>query len=195
MQQEQSNKPKIYSFFLLCTLEIPVPTKSYLALRRAIHCHNSKYLLCVLLWRNSYKKMAENKKQNLDKITVRGAHTTWKTSALKYRETDDSFTGLSGSGNPRLPLIQCCRGSASLRRSLSAYATILNQMRSDVDEITSLSPSISIDQKSHSSNPRSTVATVPKCTITCVFFMRASASHCLVCGTEINVWAMRVWIS
>mgnify|MGYP001561645138 FL=1 len=100
------------------------------------------------------------------------------------------FTGLSGSGKSSLAFDTIfAEGQRRYVESLSAYARqFLNQMQKpDVDEITGLSPSISIDQKSHSSNPRSTVATITEIyDYLRVLFARIGKPHCLVCGTEIK---------
>jgi excinuclease ABC subunit A len=73
--------------------------------------------------------------------------------------------------------------------SLSAYARqFLRQMQKpDVEEITGLSPAISIDQKSRSNNPRSTVATITEIyDYMRIVFARVGKPHCLVCGREIK---------
>ena len=73
--------------------------------------------------------------------------------------------------------------------SLSAYARqFLRQMpKPDVDEIQGLSPAISIDQKSRSNNPRSTVATITEIyEYLRVLYSRIGNPHCLVCGDEIR---------
>src|SRR5207244_2245996 len=73
--------------------------------------------------------------------------------------------------------------------SLSAYARqFLRQMQKpDVDEIVGLSPAISIDQKSHSANPRSTVATITEIyDYLRVLFARLGVPHCPRCGREIK---------
>lgn len=100
-----------------------------------------------------------------DKIVVRGA----KTHNLKNIDVEMPrnkmvvFTGLSGSGKSSLAFDTIfAEGQRRYVESLSAYARqFLNQMQKpDVEEITGLSPAISIDQKSRSNNPRSTVATI-----------------------------------
>ena len=100
-----------------------------------------------------------------DKIVVRGA----KTHNLKNIDVEMPrnkmvvFTGLSGSGKSSLAFDTIfAEGQRRYVESLSAYARqFLNQMsKPDVEEITGLSPAISIDQKSRSNNPRSTVATI-----------------------------------
>lgn len=137
--------------------------------------------------------MAENKKNKmLDKITVRGArtHNLKNISVEIPRDKMIVFTGLSGSGKSSLAFDTIfAEGQRRYVESLSAYARqFLNQMQKpDVDEITGLSPSISIDQKSHSSNPRSTVATITEIyDYLRVLYARIGKPHCLVCGTEIK---------
>jgi len=137
--------------------------------------------------------MAENKKpKHLDKITVRGArtHNLKNISVEMPRDKMIVFTGLSGSGKSSLAFDTIfAEGQRRYVESLSAYARqFLNQMQKpDVDEITGLSPSISIDQKSHSSNPRSTVATITEVyDYLRVLYARIGKPHCLVCGTEIK---------
>lgn len=137
--------------------------------------------------------MAENKKQkHLDKITVRGArtHNLKNIDVEMPRDKMIVFTGLSGSGKSSLAFDTIfAEGQRRYVESLSAYARqFLNQMQKpDVDEITGLSPSISIDQKSHSSNPRSTVATITEVyDYLRVLYARIGKPHCLICGTEIK---------
>ncbi|MFA5997064.1 MAG: excinuclease ABC subunit UvrA [Candidatus Paceibacterota bacterium] len=137
--------------------------------------------------------MAENKKnKHLQTITVRGARThNLKNIDLEIpRDKMIVFTGLSGSGKSSLAFDTIfAEGQRRYVESLSAYARqFLNQMQKpDVDEITGLSPSISIDQKSHSSNPRSTVATITEVyDYLRVLYARIGKPHCLVCGTEIK---------
>lgn len=137
--------------------------------------------------------MAENKRNKaLDKITVRGArtHNLKNISVEIPRDKMIVFTGLSGSGKSSLAFDTIfAEGQRRYVESLSAYARqFLNQMQKpDVDEITGLSPSISIDQKTHSSNPRSTVATITEIyDYLRVLYARIGKPHCLVCGTEIK---------
>lgn len=136
--------------------------------------------------------MKEPKNKTLDKITVRGARThNLKNINLEIpRDKMIVFTGLSGSGKSSLAFDTIfAEGQRRYVESLSAYARqFLNQMQKpDVDEITGLSPSISIDQKSHSSNPRSTVATITEIyDYLRVLYARIGKPHCLVCGTEIK---------
>ncbi|XKT74224.1 MAG: excinuclease ABC subunit UvrA [Patescibacteria group bacterium UBA2163] len=100
-----------------------------------------------------------------DKIVIRGAKThNLKNVTLEIpRNKMVVFTGLSGSGKSSLAFDTIfAEGQRRYVESLSAYARqFLNQMQKpDVEEITGLSPAISIDQKSRSNNPRSTVATI-----------------------------------
>ncbi|MCI5051152.1 MAG: excinuclease ABC subunit UvrA [Candidatus Pacebacteria bacterium] len=109
-----------------------------------------------------------NKKENTynqEWITVKGARThNLKDITLKIpRNKMTCITGLSGSGKSSLAFDTIfAEGQRRYVESLSTYARqFLNQMsKPDVDEITGLSPAISIDQKTRSNNPRSTVATI-----------------------------------
>ncbi len=112
--------------------------------------------------------MSAKKKEEhgqLDTIRVRGAktHNLKNISVELPRNKMVVFTGLSGSGKSSLAFDTIfAEGQRRYVESLSAYARqFLNQMsKPDVEEITGLSPAISIDQKSRSNNPRSTVATI-----------------------------------
>ncbi|MEK7072876.1 MAG: excinuclease ABC subunit UvrA [Patescibacteria group bacterium] len=100
-----------------------------------------------------------------DKIVIKGAreHNLKNISLELPRNKMVVFTGLSGSGKSSLAFDTIfAEGQRRYVESLSAYARqFLGQMdKPDVDEIEGLSPAISIDQKAHSANPRSTVATI-----------------------------------
>ena len=101
-----------------------------------------------------------------------------------------AITGMSGSGKSSLAFDTIfAEGQRRYVESLSAYARqFLNQMpKPDVDEISGLSPAISIDQKSRSNNPRSTVATITEIyDYLRVLYARVGRPHCLVCGDEIK---------
>ncbi len=127
-----------------------------------------------------------------DKIIVKGArtHNLKNVTVEMPRNKMIVFTGLSGSGKSSLAFDTIfAEGQRRYVESLSAYARqFLRQMgKPDVDEITGLSPAISIDQKSRSNNPRSTVATITEIyDYLRVLFARVGMPHCLVCGNEIK---------
>lgn len=109
--------------------------------------------------------MAQKKKNNKDKIVVKGArtHNLKDITVEMPRDKMIVITGLSGSGKSSLAFDTIfAEGQRRYVESLSSYARqFLRQMQKpDVDEIIGLSPAISIDQKSRSNNPRSTVATI-----------------------------------
>jgi excinuclease ABC subunit A len=119
-----------------------------------------------------------------DWIEVKGARThNLKNITVKMpRGAMTVITGLSGSGKSSLAFDTIfAEGQRRYVESLSAYARqFLNQMQKpDVDEITGLSPAISIDQKSRSNNPRSTVATVTEIyDYLRVLYARAGQPYC-----------------
>ncbi|MFO0718878.1 MAG: excinuclease ABC subunit UvrA [Candidatus Paceibacterota bacterium] len=135
-------------------------------------------------------KEDKNKKEDL--IIVRGARThNLKDITVEIpRNTMAVFTGLSGSGKSSLAFDTIfAEGQRRYVESLSSYARqFLRQMQKpDVDEIVGLSPAISIDQKSRSSNPRSTVATITEIyDYLRILYSRIGHPHCLVCGNEIK---------
>lgn len=126
------------------------------------------------------------------KIVVKGArtHNLKNISVEMPRDKMIVFTGLSGSGKSSLAFDTIfAEGQRKYIESLSAYARqFLRQMQKpDVDEISGLSPAISIDQKSRSNNPRSTVATITEIyDYLRVLFARVGKPHCLVCGRDIK---------
>ena len=127
-----------------------------------------------------------------DCIHIKGAKThNLKNINLKIpRNKMVIITGLSGSGKSSLAFDTIfAEGQRRYVESLSAYARqFLRQMQKpDVEEITGLSPAISIDQKSRSNNPRSTVATITEIyDYLRVLYARVGKPHCLVCGREIK---------
>jgi excinuclease ABC subunit A len=131
-------------------------------------------------------------KTNEDKIIVKGArtHNLKNITVEMPRNKMVVFTGLSGSGKSSLAFDTIfAEGQRRYIESLSSYARqFLRQMQKpDVDEIEGLSPAISIDQKSRSNNPRSTVATITEIyDYLRILFARVGHPHCLVCGKEIN---------
>jgi excinuclease ABC subunit A len=125
-------------------------------------------------------------------ITVKGArtHNLKNISVEMPRGKMIAITGLSGSGKSSLAFDTIfAEGQRRYVESLSSYARqFLNQMpKPDVDEITGLSPAISIDQKSRSNNPRSTVATITEIyDYLRVLYARVGKAYCPVCGTLIQ---------
>ena len=100
------------------------------------------------------------------------------------------LTGLSGSGKSSLAFDTIyAEGHRRFVESLSSYARMfLGQMdKPDVDSIDGLSPAISIDQKTTSKNPRSTVGTVTEIyDYLRLLYARVGVPHCPVCGKEIR---------
>jgi excinuclease ABC subunit A len=125
-------------------------------------------------------------------ITVKGArtHNLKNITVEMPRNKLIVFTGLSGSGKSSLAFDTIfAEGQRKYIESLSAYARqFLRQMQKpDVEEIRGLSPAISIDQKSRSNNPRSTVATITEIyDYLRVLYARIGVPHCLTCGREIS---------
>jgi len=125
-------------------------------------------------------------------IKVKGArtHNLKNVTVEMPRNALVVFTGLSGSGKSSLAFDTIfAEGQRRYVESLSAYARqFLNQMKKpDVDEITGLSPAISIDQKSRSNNPRSTVATITEIyDYLRILYARIGTAYCPVCGTHIQ---------
>ncbi len=127
-----------------------------------------------------------------NKIVIKGAreHNLKNVSLELPRDKMIVFTGLSGSGKSSLAFDTIfAEGQRRYIESLSAYARqFLGRLdKPDVDEIEGLSPAISIDQKSHSANPRSTVATITEIyDYLRVLFARAGKPYCPQCGKEIR---------
>ncbi|MCC7522839.1 excinuclease ABC subunit UvrA [Candidatus Uhrbacteria bacterium] len=127
-----------------------------------------------------------------DKIVIRGAreHNLKNISLELPRNKMIVFTGLSGSGKSSLAFDTIfAEGQRRYVESLSAYARqFLGQMdKPDVDEIEGLSPAISIDQKAHSANPRSTVATITEIyDYLRVLYARVGRPHCPICRKPIR---------
>lgn len=100
------------------------------------------------------------------------------------------ITGLSGSGKSSLAFDTIyAEGQRRYMESLNSYARqFLGTMdKPDVDSIEGLSPAISIDQKSTSRNPRSTVATVTEIyDYLRLLFARIGVPHCPICGNEVT---------
>jgi excinuclease ABC subunit A len=126
-----------------------------------------------------------------DRLVVRGAreHNLKDVSLDLPRDAMIVFTGLSGSGKSSLAFDTIfAEGQRRYVESLSAYARqFLGQMdKPDVDFIEGLSPAVSIDQKSTSRNPRSTVGTITEVyDYLRLLYARAGRPHCPVCGRDI----------
>ncbi|MEK9737017.1 MAG: excinuclease ABC subunit UvrA [Candidatus Nanopelagicales bacterium] len=126
-----------------------------------------------------------------DRLIVRGAreHNLKDVSLDLPRDALIVFTGLSGSGKSSLAFDTIfAEGQRRYVESLSAYARqFLGQMdKPDVDFIEGLSPAVSIDQKSTSRNPRSTVGTITEVyDYLRLLFARIGKPHCPVCGEPI----------
>ncbi len=127
-----------------------------------------------------------------DKIIVKGAktHNLKNITVEMPRNKMIVCTGLSGSGKSSLAFDTIfAEGQRRYIESLSSYARqFLRQMQKpDVEEIVGLSPAISIDQKSRSNNPRSTVATITEIyDYLRILYARVGKPHCLVCGRIIQ---------
>ena len=127
-----------------------------------------------------------------DRLTIRGAreHNLKNVSLSLPREAMIVFTGLSGSGKSSLAFDTIfAEGQRRYVESLSAYARqFLGQMdKPAVDFVEGLSPAVSIDQKSTSRNPRSTVGTITEIyDYLRLLFARIGLPHCPVCGEAIE---------
>lgn len=127
-----------------------------------------------------------------DHLVVRGAreHNLKDVSLEMPRDALIVFTGLSGSGKSSLAFDTIfAEGQRRYVESLSAYARqFLGQMdKPDVDFIEGLSPAVSIDQKSTSRNPRSTVGTITEVyDYLRLLYARIGKPHCPVCGDPIS---------
>src|SRR5512136_3003332 len=125
-------------------------------------------------------------------ILIKGAreHNLKNVSLTLPRDALVVLTGLSGSGKSSLAFDTIyAEGQRRYVESLSAYARqFLGQMdKPDVDSIDGLSPAVSIDQKTTSRNPRSTVGTVTEIyDYLRLLFARVGIPHCPICGRRIE---------
>ena len=127
-----------------------------------------------------------------NEIVIRGAreHNLKNIDLTIPRDKLVVFTGVSGSGKSSLAFDTLyAEGQRRYVESLSSYARqFLGQMeKPDVDQIDGLSPAISIDQKTTSHNPRSTVGTVTEIyDYLRLLYARIGVPHCPKCGKEIK---------
>ncbi len=134
----------------------------------------------------------EKQPMSSDKIVIKGArqHNLKNVDVEIPRDKLVVFTGLSGSGKSSLAFDTIyAEGQRRYVESLSSYARqFLGQMeKPDVDSIDGLSPAVSIDQKTTSKNPRSTVATVTEIyDYLRLLYARVGIPHCPVCGRVIE---------
>jgi len=140
-------------------------------------------------WNGCQPNISQPNNQNM--IRVRGArqHNLKNIDLELPRDRLIVFTGVSGSGKSSLAFDTIfAEGQRRYVESLSAYARqFLGQLdKPDVDAIEGLSPAISIDQKSTSNNPRSTVGTVTEIyDYLRLLFGRAGEPHCPICDRNI----------
>jgi len=136
--------------------------------------------------------MAHQASRTLDSIVIKGAreHNLKNVDLVLPRNNLIVITGLSGSGKSSLAFDTIyAEGQRRYVESLSSYARqFLGQMeKPDVDYIEGLSPAISIDQKSTSRNPRSTVGTVTEIyDYMRLLYARIGKPHCYNCGKEVS---------
>lgn len=127
-----------------------------------------------------------------DKIVIKGAqeHNLKNINLELPRNKMIVFTGLSGSGKSSLAFDTIfAEGQRRYIESLSAYARqfLGGMQKPKVDEIEGLSPAISIDQKAHSANPRSTVATITEIyDYLRVLYARIGQPYCPVCNHKLE---------
>ena len=128
----------------------------------------------------------------IDRITVRGArqHNLKNISVEVPRNTLTVVTGLSGSGKSSLAFdVIYAEGQRRYVQTLSAYARqFLDQLeRPDVDTVEGLSPAISIEQKTTSRSPRSTVGTITEIyDYLRLLYSSIGVAHCHRCGRQIS---------
>src|ERR1035438_5623565 len=139
-----------------------------------------------------YEVTASPVRYQHDRLVVRGSreHNLRNISVDLPRDSLIVFTGLSGSGKSSLAFDTIfAEGQRRYVESLSSYARqFLGQMdKPDVDFIEGLSPAVSIDQKTASRNPRSTVGTITEIhDYLRLLFARVGVQHCPNCGKVVT---------
>ncbi len=124
-------------------------------------------------------------------ITIRGArvHNLKNISISLPKNKLIGVTGISGSGKSSLAFDTIhAEGQRRYMESLSSYARQFLELQDkpDVEEISGLSPTVAIDQKSSSHNPRSTVGTVTEIyDFLRLLFSRAGRAHCPICNRPV----------
>ncbi len=140
--------------------------------------------------KKSTKKTSSHQQYRQDIISIKGSrvHNLKNVSIDIPKNALVVITGLSGSGKSSLAFDTIyAEGQRRYAESLSAYARQFLEMQDkpDVDEIHGLSPTIAIDQKSNSKNPRSTVGTTTEIYDHIrLLFARVGVPHCTMCGHE-----------
>ena len=138
------------------------------------------------------KTLSERYHMSSSNLTLRGVrvHNLKNIDLTIPRDKLIVFTGLSGSGKSSLAFDTIyAEGHRRFVQSLSSYARMfLGQLdKPDIDSIEGLSPAISIDQKTTSRNPRSTVGTVTEIyDYLRLLYARVGVPHCPICGREIR---------
>nr|WP_234399377.1 excinuclease ABC subunit UvrA [Psychromicrobium lacuslunae] len=141
---------------------------------------------------SSLDELAPVKKPDMSRLVVKGAreHNLRNVDLDLPRDSMIVFTGLSGSGKSSLAFDTIfAEGQRRYVESLSAYARqFLGQVdKPDVDFIEGLSPAVSIDQKSTSKNPRSTVGTITEIyDYMRLLWARVGRPHCPICGEPVT---------
>jgi excinuclease ABC subunit A len=136
--------------------------------------------------------LEEKRKMSKEYIVIKGAkeHNLKNIDLVLPRDKLIVFTGLSGSGKSSLAFDTIyAEGQRRYIESLSSYARqFLGMMeKPDVEYIEGLSPAISIDQKTTSKNPRSTVGTITEIyDYLRLLFARVGKPHCYICGKPIS---------
>ena len=158
----------------------------------AVVCYNHKFGFIVNFLQGilSYKSFMAKTIEKAIRISGAAEHNLKNISLSIPRDKMVVITGISGSGKSSLAFDTIyAEGRRKYVESLSTYARqFLEQMQKPaVSEISGLPPTIAIEQRSASSNPRSTVATTTEIyDYFRLLFARAGQPHCWVCGKEIS---------
>lgn len=155
-----------------------------------IHAYGFKVEWAYTVWKKTTNECILTKMSEVIRVTGAREHNLKDISVEIPRDKLVVITGLSGSGKSSLAFDTIyAEGQRRYVESLSSYARqFLGLMeKPDVDQIDGLSPAISIDQKSTSRNPRSTVATVTEIyDYLRLLYARIGVPHCPVCGKAVS---------